>query len=333
MATSFVCSPVNCGDGIISLREHWDKIKRNFDMKKKLATLLIVSVLSVSLTSCTGFGGGKKGGNTGKDDNTSTSTSSGSLISYTLPKGKPSRDLSLVDAFETFDDLYIDEIKEPWGVSQNLRMVSGNVDNYFVYFALDGSKKQINENLNFISTVTQPSVKAYALEDDPGYIVYEVEYDQIFPVYSREPSYVSTSFFSYHNVGFVDYYTGTEFPAINLSTQIDSFGVTGNVIYKGSKYHIGYYEFRTQEIVSNSTKSSDNGYVILQETIKIHSVSYFIVPEFYNGLLMCVFVANDTNTPLQEIMDDNTPYFLPPSHFGDDENPDDYVFYGITAPK
>ena len=218
-----------------------------------------------------------------------------------------------MDAKETFEDLYIDPIDKPWGATQNLRMASSDVDNYFVYFALDRNNSQINENLNFISTVTQPSVRAYALEDDPGYIVYEVTYDQVFPIYSREPSNVYTSFFSYHNVSFVDYYTGRKFPAINLSTQIDSFGVTGNVFYKGEKYHLGYYEFRSQEHVSSNTESAGDGYVFLKQKLVLHTTSYFIVPEFYRGILMCVFVANDTDTPLSEIMADNSPYFEPRS--------------------
>ena len=28
-----------------------------------------------------------------------------------------------------------------------------------------------------------------------------------------------------------------------------------------------------------------------------------------------------------------TPYFVPPTPFGDEENPDDYVFFGISAPQ
>jgi hypothetical protein len=212
-------------------------------------------------------------------------------------------------------------------------MVSGDVDNYFVYFSLDRNDNQVNENLNYISTVTKPSVRAYASEAEPGYIIYEVSYDQVFPIHSREPAVVNTSFFSYHNVGFVDYYTGRKFPAVNLSTQIDSFGVTGNVFYKGEKYHMGYYEFRTQEEVSGSRENADGGYVFLRQVIKLHSTSYFIVPEFYRGILMCVYIANDTDTPLSVIMDDNTPYFVPPTPFGDEENPDDYVFFGISAPQ
>lgn len=300
-------------------------------MKKLLASILIISVFSLSLTSCSIFGGGGAGG--GKKPKETTETSETSEIEYTLPYGKPSHDLGSVDAKETFEDLYIDPIDKPWGATQNLRMASSDVDNYFVYFALDRNNSQINENLNFISTVTQPSVRAYALEDDPGYIVYEVTYDQVFPIYSREPSNVYTSFFSYHNVSFVDYYTGRKFPAINLSTQIDSFGVTGNVFYKGEKYHLGYYEFRSQEHVSSNTESAGDGYVFLKQKLVLHTTSYFIVPEFYRGILMCVFVANDTDTPLSEIMADNSPYFEPPTPFGDEENPDDYVFFGISAPQ
>lgn len=299
-------------------------------MKKALASILIVSVISLSLTSCDVFGGGTGGG---KKPTETTETSESAEISYSLPYGKPSHDLNSVDDKETFEDLYIDPIDKPWGASQNLKMVSGDVDNYFVYFSLDRNDNQVNENLNYISTVTKPSVRAYASEDEPGYIIYEVSYDQVFPIHSREPAVVNTSFFSYHNVGFVDYYTGRKFPAVNLSTQIDSFGVTGNVFYKGEKYHMGYYEFRTQEEVSGSRENADGGYVFLRQVIKLHSTSYFIVPEFYRGILMCVYIANDTDTPLSVIMDDNTPYFVPPTPFGDEENPDDYVFFGISAPQ
>ena len=299
-------------------------------MKIALASILIVSVISLSLTSCDVFGGGTGGG---KKPTETTETSESVEISYSLPYGKPSHDLNSVDAKETFEDLYIDPIDTPWGSTQNLRMVSSDVDNFFVYYSLDRNDNQINENLNFISTVTKPSVRAYASEDEPGYIIYEVSYDQVFPIHSREPSSVYTSFFSYHNVEFVDYYTGRKFPAINLSTQIDSFGVTGNVFYKGEKYKLGYYEFRSQEPVSSSTEDAGGGYVFRRQVVKLHSTAYFIVPEFYRGILMCVYIANATNTPLADIMNDNTPYFRPPTFFGDEENPDDYVFFGISAPQ
>ena len=54
---------------------------------------------------------------------------------------------------------------------------------------------------------------------------------------------------------------------------------------------------------------------------------------YHDGTFYIVFVANDTDTPLSEIMADNSPYFEPPTPFGDEENPDDYVFFGISAPQ
>ena len=100
-------------------------------MKKALASILIVSVISLSLTSCDVFGGGTGGG---KKPTETTETSESAEISYSLPYGKPSHDLNSVDVKETFEDLYIDPIDKPWGASQNLKMVSGDADNYSVYF-------------------------------------------------------------------------------------------------------------------------------------------------------------------------------------------------------
>ena len=85
----------------------------------------------------------------------------------------------------------------------------------------------VNENLNYMSTVTKPTIQVYRNEDYPGCLIYEVNYEQIFPIYSRQPSsYYYSSFFSYHNVEFIDFYTGTVIPSVYLSTSIDSFGVT-----------------------------------------------------------------------------------------------------------
>ena len=48
---------------------------------------------------------------------------------------------------------------------------------------------------------------------------------------------------------------------------------------------------------------------------------------------MCVYVADDTNKPLSEVLEDDSPYLIEPGYFNDTENPDDYVFFGINAPK
>jgi len=302
-----------------------EEIKDRY-MKKLMATILSAAVFSLALTSCK-FGGGY----TPKGSDEGDPTSSSSYETLGLPYGTPSHDLTKVDVTATFDD-FVFEYDKPWGADKNLRMAKGDVDNYFVYVALDSRQNMVNENLNTISTVTKPNIKAYRDANQPGYVIYEVTYDQIFPIYTREPASVYTSFFSYHNVEFVDFYTGTKIPSVFLSTSINSFGVTGNVFRNGKKYVFKYYEFRSSEPLGSSTKT-DGSSVILNQKIVIHSTSYFIVPEEYDGLLMCVYVANDTNRPLKELLEENNPDFYPPEPFGDDENPDDYVFFGITAPK
>ena len=265
------------------------------------------------------------------DDDTSSSVP---IPTPVIPMGKPSHDLSKVDVKATYDDFYVEDFSKPWGSDKNLRLVNSDVDNYFVYVSLDAGNNMVNENLNYMSTVTKPTIQVYRNEDYPGCLIYEVNYEQIFPIYSRQPSsYYYSSFFSYHNVEFIDFYTGTVIPSVYLSTSINSFGVTGNFIYKGEKYRLDYYEFRHSEVEKSERKTESSGTELLAETVKIMSTSYFIVPEFYDGLLMCVYVANDTGRSVQELLEENSPDFCPPEPFGDDENPDDYVFFAITAPK
>ena len=265
------------------------------------------------------------------DDDTSSSVP---IPTPVIPMGKPSHDLSKVDVKATYDDFYVEDFSKPWGSDKNLRLVNSDVDNYFVYVSLDAGNNMVNENLNYMSTVTKPTIQVYRNEDYPGCLIYEVNYEQIFPIYSRQPSsYYYSSFFSYHNVEFIDFYTGTVIPSVYLSTSINSFGVTGNFVYKGEKYRLDYYEFRHSEVEKSERKTESSGTELLSETVKILSTSYFIVPEFYDGLLMCVYVANDTGRSVQELLEENSPDFCPPEPFGDDENPDDYVFFAITAPK
>ena len=265
------------------------------------------------------------------DDDTSSSVP---IPTPVIPMGKPSHDLSKVDVKATYDDFYVEDFSKPWGSDKKLRLVNSDVDNYFVYVSLDAGNNMVNENLNYMSTVTKPTIQVYRNEDYPGCLIYEVNYEQIFPIYSRQPSsYYYSSFFSYHNVEFIDFYTGTVIPSVYLSTSINSFGVTGNFVYKGEKYRLDYYEFRHSEVEKSERKTESSGTELLSETVKISSTSYFIVPEFYDGLLMCVYVANDTGRSVQELLEENSPDFCPPEPFGDDENPDDYVFFAITAPK
>jgi hypothetical protein len=93
------------------------------------------------------------------------------------------------------------------------------------------------------------------------------------------------------------------------------------------------YEFREQEVLNSNYEQLEDGRVLLTETVKLTSTNYFIVPKGYDGIVMFVYVANDTNTPLADVLADDNPYFTEPGIFGDDEDPNDYVFIGINAPQ
>lgn len=295
-------------------------------MKNKvLATLLAVSTAALAITSC----GVDNNTNNPFDDDDETTTRE------TSEEVRPIFELSnlpRVDATEDFGEYYVDEIDEPWGVGQKLRMSDGSIRNFFCDYAFDMYDRQVNENLNFVATMSRPTVTCFDA-DKEGYIVYEVVYTQVFPICSKEPGDVYKSFFSYHGVGYIDFYTGTTFPVINLSTQIDSFSVTGTVIYDGKSYDVGYYEYRQDEFLDSSTSTTSDGYYIKRSTVQITSTSYFVVPKGYDGIMMYVYIADDTGRPIEEVLADDNPYYEAPGFFGDDENVNDYVFIGIQAPQ
>ena len=294
-------------------------------MKKRLAIILIAAVFSLVFCSCDG-----RTPSAFDDDDTTTPTTESTLPDYTVARS-PHHDLNRVDTTEDFGRMSF-EYTNAWGAHQNLRMSHGTIHNYFAYYSLDSADRKVNENLSTVSTISRPTVLEYPADRD-GYVIYEVTYTQMFPISTKEPNSVYTAFFSYHGVGFLDYYTGTTYPVINMSTQIDSFSVTGEIEWNGKTYDMGYYEFRETEWLDSNTEQVDSYTVVRREMVKITSTSYFLVPAGYDGIVMYVYVADDTNRSVEEVLADNNPYFTEAGIFGDDENPDDYVFIGINAPS
>ena len=301
-----------------------DFIKGIMDMKRVLATFLTVTTAALAVTGCNAGGGGKVNPFGDDDDFTHETTEEVRPI-FELANLPP------VDAHESFGEYHVKNFDQAWGANQKLRMSDGTIRNYFCDYAFDYNDNVVNQNLNFISTISRPTVTCFDA-DKEGYVVYEVVYTQMFPICTKEPSSVYKSFFSYHGVGYVDFYTGTTFPVINLSTQIDSFSVTGTVVYEGKKYDVGYYEYRQDEFSDGETYGSEDGMIIKRYSVQITSTSYFVVPKGYDGILMYVYVADDTNRPIEEVLADDNPYYEEPGIFGDDENINDYVFIGIQAP-
>lgn len=299
-------------------------------MKKALATILSITVLSLSLTSCFEHNIDPTGDNSNVfgDDPTGSTTEESHAVLDTS-------EFPPVDVTESFGDYYVADFDQAWAADKELRMATGTVKNYFRQYSFNSRDELVNENLNTIATVSRPVITLYDSQD-PGYSVYEVTYSQMFPIISREPASSYKSFFSYHNVGYVDFYTGTTFPCVNLSTQIDSFCVTGNVIYDGKSYHVSYYEYRSTDVMDSSyeadTVDPDN-YHIERCTVKVSTTAYFVVPKGYDGILMYVYVADDTDRPIEQVLEEDNPYFQEPGIFGDDEIINEHVFFGINQPK
>ena len=198
-----------------------------------------------------------------------------------------------------------------------------------------------NVNLNNISTISRPRVRVFPA-DQKGYVLYEVTYTQSFPIRSMEKGHVSSSMYSFYGVRYIDYYTGTMLPYMNVFDKDRSGGVDIDFVYEGESYSFGFYQFKDQDEEDEGYDTDAEGNIITKRTISVTRTDYIIVPEDYDGLLMSVYVADWVSEPQDEDGDGNDDNKNPnrepvtihdPEPFDDEENIDDYVFFGVTGPK
>jgi len=304
-------------------------------MKKQISMTLAAIIFALSLTSCTGpgkgigFPVGTK--DTDGDDNTD---------SY-FYQGNPDYDYKNVDEFRDLGTYNLDTADVPWGETHDLRWVNGPIRNYFIYYTFDENDEINNENLNNISTISRPRVRVFPA-DEKGYVMYEITYTQSFPIRSLEKGYVSSSMYSFYGVRYIDYYTGTMLPYINVFNKDKSGGSEIEFVCDGESYTYGFYEFKAQQEEDEGYDTDEYGNIITKKTISVTRTDYVIVPEDYDGLLMSVYVADWVSVPQDEDGDGNDDNKNPnrepvtthdPEPFDDEENIDDYVFFGVTGPK
>lgn len=301
-------------------------------MKKQISMTLAAVVFALSLTSCSGTGKGLMIPTGTKDKDGDDNTDS-----Y-FYQGDPEYDYKSVDEFRELSAYNLDMIDKPWGETHNLRMVNGAIQNYFCFYTFDVNDEINNESLTNISTITVPRIRVFPA-DKEGYVVYEVQYTQIFPISSLEYGYVKSSTYSYYGVRYIDYYTGTELPYMNVYNNKKTGGIDAEFIYDGESYSYGFYEFKNQQDEELGSETDADGNTIRRIKISVTRTDYIIVPEDYDGLLMSVYVADWVSERQND--DDKTndrPNRSPvqvhsPEPFDDEENIDDYVFFGITGPK
>lgn len=306
-------------------------------MKKQTALLLAAAMSVAALTSCT-----KPAATVFDDepaDETTEETEDPDGIHYS--PGSPSHDLSNVRITETLPDYYLEEYDAPWGSKYDLRMADRTIENKFVYFTFDMNDEVNNENLNDTATITRPVVKVFPAEQE-GYIMYEITYTQMLPISSKQPTLTCGDMFCYYDLDFVDYYTGTVYPWVNIFHTNGSSHIIQDYHYQDGTYRFEYYEFHDDEHIDQGSKTLDSDTILKKLLIKRTTTAYLIVPEDYDGILMYVYIGDDvfwnkdeTGDDNQETVDkDKQPYTVyNPEPFGDEEHIDDYVFFGVTVPK
>ena len=248
----------------------------------------------------------------------------------------PLYETQTIDETMQFDTVYADPVDTPWVLENNIPFTTSNyIYSYFSEFLVNSSSGEEvpTEILNNQATIVRPSVRHYPA-DEPGYTVYEITYTESFPTSAVVPDNWGGSMrWWYHDVQFVDYYTGTIFPYINFDSDTDSFCVYGDVVYNGQTYTVYYYSFRDSEVVTNQTVTDQSGREIFEYSVEMHMTNYFIVPNDYDGIVMCVFTTDDTDTPFEELCEQSYPYFVEPHVFNNPAYEDyleDYQFWSIA---
>ena len=304
-------------------------------MKKQISMTLAAVLFALSLTSCTGPGKATSPFDDTDTDDESVTTTEGDSFFY---QGNPDYDYKNVDERRRLDNYVLDTVDEPWGETHDLHWVNGPIKNYFIYYTFNDYDEINNVNLNNISTISRPRVRVFPADKD-GYVMYEVTYTQSFPIRSMEKGYVSSSMYSFYGVRYIDYYTGTMLPYMNVFDKDRSGGVDIDFVYEGESYSFGFYQFKDQDEEDEGYDTDAEGNIITKSTISVTRTDYIIVPEDYDGLLMSVYVADWVSERQND--DDKTndrPNRSPvqvhsPEPFDDEENINDYVFFGVTGPK
>lgn len=240
-----------------------------------------------------------------------------------------------VDVTQEFDPVSAEPVDTPWVLANNIPFTTANVINTHFYEVLmdpTWSYEIESDILNDTATIQRPIVRHYPAED-PEYTVYEISYSEYFHTRAVVPDQNYTFTWTYHDVNFVDYYTGTVYPVINLSSDIESFCVYGDVTYENETYTIYYYSYRDCVPESDEVVTDDDGRQVREYDMTIYYTNYFIVPNGYDGIVMCIYTAYDEDMTFEEMMEGNTHYFEGPHIFGEpgyDEAIEDYAFLNIV---
>lgn len=259
---------------------------------------------------------------------------------FTIPtrSSMPSFEADPVDVTIEFDTVYVDEVDTPWVLENNIPFAHGNVTTYFNQFVTTGSDRSElqevpgSEVYNNQGILARPTVTHYPAEQD-GYTVYEINYSEYYPMSMYVPEGHNARFhYWYHDVQFLDYYTGIKYPYVALSGGSDSYLVTGDVVYNGETYTVSFYCYRESEFGDDVYTYDENG-TYRECSCIMYYTNYIIVPNGYDGIVMYIYTADDSDLTLEEELAYGTNEYTPPEPFGLPENEEyiqDHAFISIA---
>lgn len=291
-------------------------------MKKEAALVLTIAMaLNVSATGCY------------RQTPTETSATETSRRELRRHDDAPSFEEEPVDVIEEFETYYAEAVDTPWVLENHVPFTHGNVTTYFNQFITSGSTTEVTDAViyNNQATLFRPAVIHYPAEEE-GYTVYEINYVLDIPMCAYIPQNANSNMrWWYHDVCFLDYYTGMTYPSVDLSIDTDSYSITGDVVYNGETYTVSCYAYREVECIQNEVVEEEDGRTRYYETATYMTV-YFIVPTGYDGIVMYIYTADDSDETFEECLESTEDYYNEPHIFGEeeDENFEDYAFISIS---
>ena len=241
-------------------------------------------------------------------------------------------DKNNVDASETFKDYKFKYPQVAWAEQNNLLFVSDDVlspatevlVDYMTGDPIDSAKPLVDT-----CTVQKPDV-TISQSTREGYVDYYITYSHIFPFkaeYDKSEADCGLSYF-YYGIELVDYYTGAVFPSVNQNGYVDSYYVSGNLSINGEEYFIECYADRSTSTTYNN-KTVDGNTVTWEITQQIENTIVVTVPEDYDGLMMGVYIGEETQTydELNEVNDGKLIDFHIFGERYDELDAKDYAFF------
>ena len=295
------------------------------NMKKITAILLILAMMSgCSVTGCT---------------NRNTDIEEESESTYVRPTRNaddpPLFQTGDVDVTEEFTPVTVESVDTPWVIENSIPFSNASViyTHFYELVTDPGLTRELDvEILNDTATIQRPVVRHYPDTNRPGYTIYEITYTEYFPIRSEVPDQEYSYSWAYHAVQFIDYYTGTTYPEVNFSSDISSFCVFGDVTYEDQTYTVYYYSYRECVTESDEVVTDEDGRQIDEINVSVYYTTYFVVPDGYDGIVMCIYTS-DSEVTLEDAIEFNRADLLEPHIFGEDgsdESIEDFTFLNIA---